>query len=71
MRTVPKDMMGRMSALNSAVMAASMPIGSFLCFALVLRLNVVQIFLLFGIVTIVFYAFMGLTRMLDGLDAPS
>lgn len=68
MRAVPKDMMGRMSGLNAAIMEASMPIGSFLCSALVLKLSVVQIFLLFGVCTILFYACMGLTRRLDHLD---
>ena len=31
MKAVPKDMMGRMSGLNAAIMEASMPVGSFLC----------------------------------------
>lgn len=55
MSTVPKEMMGRVSGLNAAIMEASMPIGSFLCSALVLKINIPQIFTLFGICTIVFY----------------
>ncbi len=55
---VPKDMMGRMSGLNGAIMEASMPVGSFLCSALVLRLSVIQLLALFGACTILFYACM-------------
>ena len=55
MATVPKEIMGRMSGLNAAIMEASMPIGSFLCSALVLKLNVPQMLTLFGTLTIIFY----------------
>ena len=68
MKAVPKDMMGRMSGLNAAIMEASMPVGSFLCSALVLKLSVVQLFLMFGICTIIFYAVMGLNHKLNCLD---
>ena len=68
MKAVPKDMMGRMSGLNAAIMEASMPVGSFLCSALVLKLSVVQLFLMFGICTIIFYAVMGLSHKLNCLD---
>ena len=68
MKAVPKDMMGRMSGLNAAIMEASMPVGSFLCSALVLKLSVVQLFLLCGICTIIFYAVMGLSHKLNCLD---
>ena len=68
MKAVPKDMMGRMSGLNAAIMEASMPVGSFLCSALVLKLSVVQLFLVFGICTIIFYAVMGLSHKLNCLD---
>ena len=68
MKAVPKDMMGRMSGLNAANMEASMPVGSFLCSALVLKLSVVQLFLVFGICTIIFYAVMGLSHKLNCLD---
>ena len=67
MKAVPKDMMGRMSGLNAAIMEASMPVGSFLCSALVLKLSVVQLFLMFGICTIIFYAVMGLSHKLNCL----
>lgn len=68
MKAVPKDMMGRMSGLNAAIMQASMPAGSFLCSALVLKLSVEQLFLLFGICTIIFYAVMELSHKLNCLD---
>ena len=68
MSAVPKDMMGRVSGLNGAIMEASMPVGSFLCSALVLKLNVVQLFLLFGLCTVIFYVLMCLTHKLDYLD---
>ena len=68
MKAVPEDMMGRMSGLNAAIMGASMPVGSFLCSALVLKLSVVQLFLVFGICTIIFYAVMGLSHKLNCLD---
>ena len=68
MKAVPKDMMGRMSGLNAAIMEASMPVGSFLCSALVLKLSVVQLFLMFGICTIIFYAVMGLSHKLNCFD---
>ncbi|MCM1236023.1 MAG: MFS transporter [Ruminococcus flavefaciens] len=68
MRAVPKDMMGRMSGLNAAIMEASMPVGSFLCSVLVLGLNVAQLYLLFGICTIAFYLYLGLAHKLDYLD---
>lgn len=68
MKIVPEEMMGRISGLNSAIMGASMPIGSFLCSALVLKLSVTQLFLLFGACTVVFYIYMGASHRLDGLD---
>lgn len=68
MNAVPKPMLGRMSALNGALMQASMPVGSFLCSALVLRLSVVQLFLIFGVCTVVFYVWMGAARRLRCLD---
>lgn len=68
MRSVPKDMLGRVSGLHYAIMEASMPIGSFLCSALVLKLSVIQLFLMFGVCTICFYAYMGLTHKLKYLD---
>lgn len=52
MKAVPRDMMARMSALNAAVMQSSMPIGSFTCSAMALKLSTIHIFLIFGIVTI-------------------
>ncbi len=58
MATVPKEMMGRVSGLNAAIMEASMPVGSFLCSALVLNLSVPQLFALFGLCTIIFYLIM-------------
>lgn len=67
MASVPQNMMGRMSGLNAAIMEASMPVGSFLCSALVLSLSVIQLFLLFGICTIFFYSFMSLTHKLEKL----
>lgn len=69
MAAVPKDMMGRMSGLNAAIMEASMPVGSFLCSALVLKLSVVQLFLLFGICTVFFYSLMGAAHKLNHLDS--
>ena len=71
MSAVPKDMMGRMSGLNAAIMEASIPVGSFLCSAMVLKLSVIQLFLLFGLCTIVFYSGMGLSHKLDYLDSCS
>lgn len=71
MDAVPKEMMGRMSGLNSAIMEASMPIGSFLCSALVIHLSVIQLLLLFGICTILFYSGLFLSRRLSLLNIPS
>lgn len=68
MAAVPQDRMGRMSGLNSAMMEASMPAGSFLCSALVLKLRVTELFLLFGAATVFFYLLMGAARRLDSLD---
>ena len=68
MKIVPKDMMGRMSGLSGSIMEASMPIGSFLCSALVLKLSVIRVFLLFGVLTVIFYTIMGLTHKFDSLD---
>lgn len=68
MAAVPQDKMGRMSGLNAAIMEASMPVGSFLCSALALMLNVTQIFALFGISTIVFYLLLGVFRYIDVLN---
>ena len=68
MVAVPQDKMGRMSGLNAAIMEASMPVGSFLCSALALMLDVTQIFALFGICTILFYALLGGFRHADALN---
>lgn len=68
MEVVPQEMMGRMSGLNSAIMEASMPVGSFLCSALVLKLSVIQLFLIFGICTIIFYFLMYVMGQLKPLD---
>lgn len=51
MRTVPRQMMGRISGLNAAVMESSMPIGAFICSALAVSMSITQIFLLFGLAT--------------------
>lgn len=69
MAAVPKEMMGRMSGLNGAIMEASMPVGSFLCSALVLKVSVVQLFALFGTCTIIFYSAMFVTQHLSKLDS--
>ncbi|MCM1054008.1 MAG: MFS transporter [Bacteroides sp.] len=68
MKAVPKEAMGRVSGLHGSIMEASMPIGSFLCSALVLKINVIQVFLLFGALTVLFYTIMGLAHKFDSLD---
>ncbi|MCD7750297.1 MAG: MFS transporter [Lachnospiraceae bacterium] len=68
MAAVPQDKMGRMSGLNAAIMEASMPVGSFICSALALMLNVTQIFALFGICTILFYMLIGGSHSADILS---
>lgn len=68
MAAVPKDMMGRMSGLNAAIMEASMPVGSFLCSALVLKFSVPQLFAIFGICTIVFYFLLCVFRHTESLN---
>lgn len=71
MAAVPKEIMGRISALNGAIMGASMPVGSFLCSLLVLKLNVIQLFLLFGVLTIIFYSYLALCHKINSIDTAS
>lgn len=56
MKTVPKEMMGRVSGFISAIMQASMPISSFICSALAVPFSVTQIFFTFGLLTILSYS---------------
>lgn len=55
MKTVPKDMMGRMSGVMAAIMQASMPAASFLCSALAVPFQVPQILGAFGVLTVFSY----------------
>ena len=52
---VPKEMFGRISGLVNAIMVASMPVSSFFCSLLAVKLSVPQIFFIFGIFTIFVY----------------
>ena len=52
---VPREMFGRISGLVNAIMVASMPVSSFLCSLLAVRLSVTQIFCLFGLITMAVY----------------
>lgn len=56
MKTVPKEMMGRVSGFISAIMQASMPISSFICSVLAVPFSVTQIFFTFGLLTILSYS---------------
>lgn len=68
MKAVPQEMMGRVSAFNAAIMQASMPIASFICSGLALKLSVTQIFGAFGILTMISYLVLYCTRRLNHLD---
>ena len=68
MKAVPQEMMGRVSAFNAAIMQASMPIASFICSGLALRLSVTQILSAFGALTIVSYLVLFFTRKLQNID---
>jgi DHA3 family macrolide efflux protein-like MFS transporter len=52
---VPKEMFGRIGGLVNAIMVASMPVSSFFCSLLAVKLSVTQIFIIFGIFTIFVY----------------
>lgn len=67
MHIVPKEMMGRMSALIGAVCTAIMPIGSFLCSFLSGVMSVPQVLLASGLFAVLVYALMGLSKTLKGL----
>ncbi len=67
MKTVPKEMMGRVSGFISAIMQASMPISSFICSALAVPFNVTQIFFVFGLLTIFCYAFLYMKKWVRSL----
>lgn len=58
LKTIPKEMMGRLSGLMTASMMASMPTFSFICSALAFRLSLPIIFSIFGIGLILCYAWM-------------
>lgn len=68
MKAVPQEMMGRVSAFNAAIMQASMPIASFICSGLALKLSVTQIFGVFGILTMISYLVLYCTQRLNHLD---
>lgn len=55
MKNVPKDMMGRISGFIASIMQASMPAASFLCSGLALVFDVTQIFVVFGVITVIVY----------------
>lgn len=67
MKTVPKEMMGRVSGFISAIMQASMPISSFICSALAVPFSVTQIFFAFGLLTILCYAFLYVKKLVRSL----
>ena len=68
MKAVPQEMMGRVSAFNAAIMQASMPIASFICSGLALRLSVTHILGVFGVLTILSYLVLFFTRKLQNID---
>jgi len=65
MENIPGDMMGRISGFISAMMQFSMPIASFICSALALRISVTQIFLIFGILTMLIYIMLLISKKLN------
>ena len=67
MRIVPQDMMGRIGGLISSTMQASMPLSSFICSILALKLSILHILLFFGVLSIVLYAILSKNRMLHNL----
>lgn len=65
MKTVPKEMMGRMSGVMTAIMQASMPVASFICSALAVPFRVPQILGAFGILTVLSYLVLARRRFND------
>lgn len=64
MESIPKDMMGRISGFISSMMQFSMPIASFICSALAMHISVVQIFMIFGFLTIMVYMVLLMSKKL-------
>lgn len=58
LKIVPKEMMGRLSGLMTASMMASMPVSSFICSAMALRISIPMIFSIFGIGLVLCYSWM-------------
>lgn len=58
MKSVPNEMMGRVSAFNGSIMQASMPIASFICSGMAYWFEVPLIFAIFGIITMMAYLMM-------------
>ncbi len=68
MKSIPTEMMGRISGVLTAMVAASMPIASFICSALALKLTVLQILIIFGIITIIAYGSLLVSKKLKCFD---
>lgn len=68
MESIPKDMMGRISGFISSMMQFSMPIASFICSALAVHISVVQIFMIFGFLTIMVYMVLLMSKKLKVIE---
>lgn len=63
MNSVPSEWLGRMSGVVTALTMVSVPLSSFVCSALALKLSVLQIFVLFGALTVVSYFTLFFTKV--------
>lgn len=68
MKNIPSEMMGRISGFIAATMQVSMPIASFLCSALAFWFEITQIFMVFGVLTVMIYTCMSCTNVLKRLN---
>lgn len=68
MKNIPSEMMGRISGFIAAIMQVSMPIASFLCSALAFWFEITQIFMVFGVLTVMIYTCMSCTNVLKRLN---
>ncbi len=71
MKAVPKGMMGRVSAFIGSIMQASMPVASFICSALAISFTIPWIFGAFGVLTIVAYVTLFVTKRMSDIDQKS
>lgn len=68
MKAVPLDMMGRITGIYGAIMQTTLPISSFICSALVLHLPLTYVWGLFGVLSVVSFSMLFVTKRLSSLD---